>query len=392
MNQTNIPQLRPNFTDKEKRALLALWAVPGVGPRTLDTIRGLCDGNVGALLEVKPSEWFNAPGIKPDIREQLLHTRSLEHIAGAIEGRVARGGMRVAWQSDPEYPEKLLDVGDAPPLLFYRGSVGPPRKRLAMVGSRHVEPEFLRFAQSFASDLARRRVGIVSGGAIGIDRACHGGALEAHGETWAFFGSALDVLDAAQQNLAPRILDGGGVLFSEFPPGVRASTATFPRRNRLISGASDAVLVLRAGNPSGALHTARSAIEQQRPLLACPADPMNAAAVGTNEMIHKGWARSVYTVDHVLAALGFEAATASNEQAPEAMPEQAAPPASMQASLDDLSEPARSTYLALPRAPRTFEEVLDGTALDAAALTSALCELELFGFVVQRPGKVYEKL
>lgn len=384
MDEATTSQSRPNFTARQKRASLALWAVPGVGPRMLDAIRGLCDGDLGALLEVSPSEWFNAPGIRPEVRANLAKVSSLEQVAAAVEARAYRASMQIAWQCDPEYPERLLDVSDAPPVLFYRGSVGGPRRRLAMVGSRHVQPEFLVYAQGLAAELARHGAGVVSGGAIGVDRACHLGALAGAGETWAFLGAALDQLDPAQEKLGPSILHGGGVLFSELPPGVRASTTTFPRRNRLISGASDVVLVLRAGPSSGALHTARAAVEQKRPLLACPADPTNAAAEGTNELIHRGWARSVHTVAQLCEALGLGEARRSVEPPSEG--------AAVGKVLDELSELARSTYLALPRASRTFEQLLEGSRLEAAALTSALCELELYGLVLQRPGKVYEKI
>jgi DNA processing protein len=286
--------------------------------------------------------------------------------------------MRVAFAGEREYPERLLGVVDAPPLLFYRGEVGPPRRRVAMVGSRHPDQGFLPYARSFARQVAEGGVGIVSGAAMGVDRACHWGAMDAGGETWAFLGSALDALDSAQARMLPHFLERGGVFFSELPPGVRASTTTFPRRNRLISGASDAVLVLRAGKDSGSLYTAHAGRAQGRPVLALPGDVQNEGAAGCNTLLRDGHARACLSVEEVWRAVG-------------AWPERAVPPGTG-SSWEQLSAEAKGAYGLLDRVPRTFEEVLEGSRLPPAALTSALVELELSGWVVQHPGKLYEKV
>jgi DNA processing protein len=247
-----------------------------------------------------------------------------------------------------------------------------------MVGSRHPDQGFLPYARTFARQVAEGGVGIVSGAAMGVDRACHWGAMDAGGETWAFLGSALDELDPAQARLLPHFLERGGVFFSELPPGTRASTTTFPRRNRLISGASDAVLVLRAGAKSGSLYTAQAGRAQGRPVLALPGDVRNEAAEGCNELLRDGHARACLSVGEVWSAVG-------------ACPERAVPPGE-DSSWTRLSAEARGAYRLLERVPRSFDEVLEGSQLSPAALTSALVELELSGWVVQHPGKLYEKV
>jgi DNA processing protein len=256
--------------------------------------------------------------------------------------------------------------------------VGPPRRRVAMVGSRHPDQGFLPFARTFARQVAEGGVGIVSGAAMGVDRACHWGAMDAGGETWAFLGSALDELDPPQARMLPEFLERGGVYFSELPPGVRASRATFPRRNRLIAGASDAVLVLRAGSRSGALYTARAGQALGRPVLALPGDVRSEAAAGCNELIRDGAARACLSVEEVWNHVG-------------ARPALAVPPGSGE-SWEALSAEAREAYRLLDRVPRMFDEVLEGCRLSPAALTSALVELELSGLVIQHPGKLYERI
>ncbi|HYO65774.1 MAG TPA: DNA-processing protein DprA [Archangium sp.] len=363
----------------ERRALLALWAVPGLGPRALERLRAYTRGDLARLVACPVREWVGGAPLPVPVRRRLLEVPELGALADGVLERCAAVGMGVAFQGEPAYPERLAGTEDAPPLLFYRGEVGPPRRRVAMVGSRHPDQGFLPFARTFARQVAEGGVGIVSGAAAGVDRACHWGAMDAGGETWAFLGSALDELDPAQAKLLPHFLARGGVFFSELPPGVRASTTTFPRRNRLIAGASDAVLVLRAGATSGSLYTAEAGRTQGRPVLALPGDVMNEGAAGCNALIRDGHARACLSVQEVWRAVGFH-------------PQRVAPPVEGSSWREELSAEARGAYQVLDRVPRSFDEVLAGSRLSPGALTSALVELELSGLVIQHPGRLYEKV
>jgi predicted Rossmann fold nucleotide-binding protein DprA/Smf involved in DNA uptake len=214
-----------------------------------------------------------------------------------------------------------------------------------------------------------------------VDQACHWGALDGGGETWAFLGSALDALDPAQARLLPHFLTRGGVFYSELPPGVRASTRTFPRRNRLISGASDAVLILRAGEKSGSLYTALAALAQGRPLLALPGEVNNQAAAGCNALIRAGRAALCLAPEDACRAVGLKPrllVKAGRRVGAE--------------GLGGLSPEAQAAYRVLSREPRGIDEVLESCRLPSGTLTSALCELELSGLVIQHPGKLYERI
>jgi DNA processing protein len=362
----------------EQRATLALWAVPGLGPRTLEALRAFAGGSLAALLARPVREWLAEAPMAAPVRRRLALVDELDELAERLLEQCQVTGMEVAFAGDRAFPERLVGVPDAPPLLFYKGHVGPPRRRVAMVGSRHPDQGFLPVARTFARKVAEGGVGIVSGAAMGVDRACHHGALDADGETWAFLGSALDELDPPQARLLPVFLERGGVFFSELPPGVRASRSTFPRRNRLIAGASDAILVLRAGEKSGALHTAEAGQVIGRPVLAMPGDVLNEAALGCNQLIRDGKARACLGVEDVWSHVG-------------ARPVLAVPPGSGE-PWEALSAEARGAWLLLDRVPRTFDEVLAGCQLSPATLTSALVELELSGLVIQHPGKLYERI
>jgi DNA processing protein len=362
----------------EQRATLALWAVPGLGPKTLEAVRAFAGGSLARLVGSPVREWVAEVPVSSQVRRRLAGVEALGPVADRLLEQSAAGGMEVAFAGERAFPERLAAAPDAPPVLFYKGNVGPPRRRVAMVGSRHPDQGFLPFARKFAREVAEGGVGVVSGAAMGVDRACHYGALDVGGETWAFLGSALDELDEPQARMLPEFLDRGGVYFSELPPGVRASRQTFPRRNRLIAGASDAVLVLRAGKESGALYTAEDGLALGRPVLALPGDVRNEAALGCNELLRDGKAYACLGVEDVWKWVG-------------ARPVLAVPPGAGE-GWESLSEEARGAYRMLDRVPRTFDEVLAGCQLSPAALTGALVELELSGLVIQYPGKLYEKV
>ena len=369
------------LSEREQLATLSLWAVPGLGPKAFPAIHDLFHGDLAAVLDLAPSEWAGALDLTANVREMLGRVEKMADLGHCVADRARRAGVGIAFPEDEAFPSNLCRIPDPPPVLFFRGTPSAPRRRLAMVGSRHPDQGFHEIARRFAREVAEGGVGIISGAAIGVDWECHLGALQAKAETWAFVGSALDELDPPQARLMPRVLAGGGMFYSEFPFGVRASANTFPRRNRLISGAADAVLVLRAGRHSGALHTAQAAVNQGRPLLALPGEAGNEAAHGCNALIRSGNARLCLTKQDAWAALGVSPAVSVKPQAP-----------GVRLSDGCLSANARSAYQALGQATKSFEEILGSCPLAPAPLISALCELELMGLVVQHPGKRYEKV
>ena len=364
----------------ERLAILGLWAIPGIGPKTLDAIRATLGGEIRAALSVPVREWAPAVKLTVPVRGLLERITDLADLAQRVMRRAARKEIGIAFQGDPPFPTNLVGLEDAPPLLFFRGTPGPPRRRVAMVGSRHPAPEFGLRATTFAQDLALGGVGIVSGAAQGVDQCCHEGALAVGGETWAFVGSALDELDPAQAKLLPTFLRGAGMFYSELPIGVRANAASFPRRNRLISGAADAVLILRADSKSGALHTAKAAIKQGRPLFAIPGELNNPGAYGCNDLIRKGHARLFMQPKDIFDTLRIDPVLN-----PPAVPGKAI-------DFSQLSANARLAYEALDRSPRSLDEVGETCQMRSADLISGLCELELIGLIIQHPGKLYEKV
>ncbi len=363
----------------ERRVTAALWSLQGIGRQALDRL-----GQLGPLEQwhsAEPSHLMKAVAWSPRACESLRSIRSLGHVAERLEQRLVKLGYEVAFNGDPKYPPRVSELAQAPPMLFVMGpgAAVAPRRRVAMVGTRHPDQGFLERARFFAEVTSAACVGIISGGADGVDQACHGAALRAGAETWAFLGCAIDQIDAAQRRLVKPFREHGGTLFSEFPPGARSARDTFPRRNRLISGAADAVLVLRAPRGSGALHTVSYAIEQGRPVLAMPGDFFNEAAAGCNELIRSGRASICLEPNDLLRAAGLT-------------PAEAVTPVEAKLHVGELTPLAQQVLANVQRTPVDFEWLLTETKCGSGDLASALLELELANRVVKHPGRRYELL
>ncbi|MEQ1801491.1 MAG: DNA-processing protein DprA [Gammaproteobacteria bacterium] len=221
------------------------------------------------------------------------------------ENWLARPDAHLLTPADAGYPALLREISDPPPQLYVRGNVHAlSLPQLAIVGSRNATPGGADSAHSFASHLAARGFCITSGLAEGIDAAAHRGALAAPGITIAVCGTGPDIVYPRQHEaLADEIVAKGGAIVSEFAPGTTVYRANFPRRNRLISGLAVGTLVVEASLRSGALITARHAMEQGREVFAIPGSIHNPVARGCHHLIRNG-AKLVETAADIVDELG----------------------------------------------------------------------------------------
>ncbi len=288
---------------------------------------------------------------------------------------------RTIQRGEEGYPSSLARISGAPERLRVCGDLGVGRhaKRVAVVGTRNPDAYGVEMAARMAADLARAGVSVVSGGAEGIDTAAHRGALEAGGHTVAVFGCGLDVT-YPQKNRAlfEEIAGSGGALISEYEDSRAPTRYTFPERNRIISGLSDAVVVVRAGDRSGALITARWARRQGIPVFAVPGDVGNPLSFGSIDLLRAG-ARVAAGAADVLAPIGLQLPLGLATPAAAAF---ARPP-------ESLGGPAAAVLEALGPTPRHAEEVALAAKLDPGPALAALLDLELEGLCEQRPGQYF---
>jgi len=266
-----------------------------------------CEGNVVDSAD-DPDDLSAHANAKPRNEVPLDHgaavrlgAEGLLRLAERELGRARDESVRIETLADPGYPAALREIPDPPPVIYIRGTLGEDDDpRIAIVGSRRASRYGLEAAAAFASELARLGALVVSGLARGIDAAAHRGALEVEGRTLAVLGSGLaDLYPKEHGRLARRIVEHGGAVLSEYPFDMPPLAGCFPRRNRIISGLSAGVIVIEAAKASGALGTARLALEQGREVFAVPGPVMHETSVGTNGLLRAQAAHMACVVQDV---------------------------------------------------------------------------------------------
>jgi DNA processing protein len=351
------------------RYWLALLRAPGVGAvRFRELLQ-----RAGS-----PEKLFHNPSLADSGAELLAWLRNpdwtlVEQDLGWLE----QEGCHILTLDDPAYPPQLNELHDAPPLLFVRGAPGQLHNpQLAVVGSRNPSVIGKETAYAFSRSLAGAGIVITSGLAQGIDAASHQGAMDGGGHTIAVFGTGLDrVYPARNRDLARAIVEQGGALVSEYPPGTQPLPGNFPRRNRLISGLSLGTLVVEAALRSGSLITARMASEQGREVFAIPGSIHNPLARGCHRLIRDG-AKLVETAQDVLEELAPQLHAALECPAAEDGREPVA----------GLDPDYQRLLSGLGDAPSSVDQLVERSGLTPEAVSSMLLLLELQGHVISTAG------
>ncbi|MCX5801120.1 MAG: DNA-processing protein DprA [Candidatus Eisenbacteria bacterium] len=283
------------------------------------------------------------------------------------------GSEIVSW-TDEDYPSLLKHIQYAPPVVFFKGYITiASQPAVAIVGSRACSPSGRYVAERLARDIAARGFVVVSGLARGIDSAAHRGALAAGGLTIAVLGCGVDICYPPEnRKLLKEILVRGAVV-SEFLLGTPPLKQNFPLRNRLISGMSQAVVVVEAGEGSGALVTAGYALEQGREVFVVPGDTTLTSTVGSNRLLKEG-ARPITDAEDV-----FDELLPRLGDGPQAIPQ-------AQPFLEVLSGEEEAVLECLSLVPAHVDEVCDRLGRGSSVILSLLLSLELKGFVRQETG------
>jgi DNA processing protein len=381
-------------TEQDRLAWLALALTPGLRPkRILDAMREL-EAVGQAASDALTLPLTALEGLRfPAAAAQFIFDGKARAAAEEEWARVAAQGAIVLSYQCSAYPQQLREIYNPPPVLWVRGDAKlVVRHSIAVVGTRHPSPYGCGVAEMISRDLAVRRLLIVSGMARGIDTCAHKGALAARMPTVAVWGTGIDVIYPKEnKKLAEEILATGGAIVSEVPMGTFPAPQNFPRRNRILSGLSIAVLVVEAAENSGTRVTARCAAEQNRDLYAVPGNVTNKNSWTPNTLIKQG-AKLVATWEDVWEDLPSQVRLELENQAGfESKPENSA-------SLlpDPVLRPEEGVVLEILRSDESLQmdEILElvETQLTSSEVFTALFELELAGRVRQLPGKNYVRV
>lgn len=281
---------------------LRLAMVSRVGPRIRHALLQRF-GSARAVLAAAPDRLCEVEGVGPKLAESIAAAGEQVDAEGEI-ALCRRRGIDILTRSHDAYPRMLREIHDPPSVLFVTGGLKPEDAlAISIVGTRHATQYGLRQAERLAGSLARAGLTVVSGLARGIDAAAHRGALAAGGRTLGVLASGLvKIYPPEHDKLAAKVV-AQGALLSEAPAHARPLGGAFPQRNRLISGLSLGVIVVEAGDRSGALITARHAVEQGREVFAVPGRVDSRTARGCHRLIRDG-AKLVESADDVLEELG----------------------------------------------------------------------------------------
>ncbi len=269
-------------------AWMALVLTPGMGPtRCIRAVQRL-GGDAQRLLAASVTE-LEGLGLPAEAAQFVFSGRAKAAATEEI-GRLTDSGATFLTMDDEEYPARLMEIFDPPPVLWVRGDSSIlNRAGIAVVGTRNPTPYGSGMAEMLSRDLALRGMVIQSGMARGVDTCAHKGAVESGGRSVAVWGTGIDVIYPKEnKKLAEQIVASGGAIVSEFPLGTFPAPQNFPIRNRTLSGMSVGVLVVEAAEYSGTRITARCALEQGRDVYAVPGNATNKNAWGPNTLIKQG--------------------------------------------------------------------------------------------------------
>ncbi len=350
-----------------KIAWVGLNLVPSLTPRRRELLLRRYGGPVGAWEALRL-------GLPDDLRAEV-GDRALAEARRADPERelrlAERAGARVVTPDDPGYPPSLRGIPAPPPVLYVLGEVTPADARaVAVVGTRRCTSYGRLVAKRLASELGAHGVTVVSGLAPGIDTAAHEGALTT-GRTIAVLGTGLGKPYPAGSERRIQEIAARGAVLSEFPWEMPGTQWTFPRRNRIVAGLSQVVVVVEAPERSGALLTADFALAQGKEVLAVPGPITSEASRGTNRLIQDG-AKPVLSVADVLAELGI-------------LPLGPAP-------RPPLSPDAQRVYDLLGKEPLDPSEIVERTGFPHSKVAQIVLELVLAGQVEELPGRKYVRV
>lgn len=365
-NSSTHPLLPPT-TEDQRFDWLRLLRSRRVGISTFYRLMG--DHGTAAAALAKLPEIAMAAGVQSYeiCPEAVIHA----------EFKAARAvGARLVCRGDGIYPQTLMDLDDAPPMIWVMGNSDTLAKpQIALVGARNASSLGGRMARALASELGEAGFVITSGMARGVDTAAHLAALKTG--TIAVLGGGVDVLYPAENTrLAEDIVAQGGLRLSEQAMGLQPQARHFPARNRIISGLSLAVVVIEAAAKSGSLITARTALDQGREVMAVPGHPFDARASGCNMLLRDG-ARLVRNANDVIEALAPLAQPA---------PELPLEPTQVERPLAEIAKLHQKILDRLGPSPVGEDQLIRDLGATSRAISPALTDLELEGRISREPG------
>jgi DNA processing protein len=369
-----------DLVDDELASWLAFSVLsgPGIGPQKAKLLLERF-GSLNSAWHASETQLRAIRELHRHVVDKFLSVRHTIEPARLLN-QVQSSQMRALDFYHPLYPADLREIHDPPLVLFMKGKLRPEELThcVGVVGTRHPTAYGQRLAKQIAKGLAENGVTVVSGMAVGIDSFAHYGAIEGKGRTLAVLASGVDVCyPSSNRPLYTKLVTGeNGAVLSEFLPGTKPEKWRFPARNRLISGISQCLAVIEAGETSGSLITARLAFEQNRDVFALPGRVDSPMSQGTNGLIVRNMARLLSTHEEILVDKGWVPAPQAGTTVP---------------TVVELYGREREVFEQITNEPVHFDYLSEKLGMNAGELSATLTMLELAGIVTRLPGDWYAR-
>jgi DNA processing protein len=319
-----------------------------------------------------PATGLISAGLPARVVENFIQIRKSVDLEKVME-KVTSQGVKVYTWEDDDYPKRLKEISQPPPVLFVKGTFNVEDDwAVSVVGTRRVTPYGRQVAAEVSRFLAENGVTVVSGLARGVDAIAHQTAVKAGGRTFAVLGSGVDVIYPPEHRKLAEDIAQQGAVISDYPMGTQPESTNFPPRNRIIAGLSLATIVVEAGETSGALITAKFAVEQGRDVFAVPGSILTPQSDGTNRLIEEG-ARPLLRMNEILEVLKLEN-----------IPEKQATRKTITASPEE-----KKVLQYLSQDPVHIDEICNLSALPIQTVSATLTMMELKGLVAHVGGMKY---
>ena len=365
-----------------RESCLAWIAGGGIAPDSLREILEEKNDPIALYESFRRSGTLGGAERLPERNLQLLRDSCKERRLAAWQQLIFTHGIRALTCEDPEYPRKLQNLPDAPAILFYQGSLRALEKdSVSIVGSRSATWRGLDATRKIAGDLSRCGITIVSGLAAGIDAAAHQGCLQGGAPTIAVLGCGLDQqYPQTNAKLRAQIIEKDGLVLSEYAPGEKPLGWHFPYRNRIISGLGNCLVLMEARIRSGSMTSVQHALNQGKDVFVHPGEAGNLRCEGNHQLLREG---AIYftTAEDLMEDMGWLDKRQDVGQNSESSSRKA--PGVTGAEKNILDE--------LEKCEASFDELCSRLNLPAAQLNAALSMLQIQGWIIAMPGKIYAR-
>lgn len=362
---------------EEKLSWLTLYLIKGLGNSMIIRLVKKF-GSPENVLEAGLPELMRVDGIREDVARRITRRECITEPEGELE-KAHRLNARIISFGDESYPPLLREIHSPPIILYLKGADLPPDMDfIAIVGSRNPTHYGIKVAERIGRGLALKKVGVVSGMAVGIDASAHQGSLSGKGFTMAVLGAGLDIDYPVPNRQLRKKIEALGLVVSEFPVGTPPEPRNFPIRNRIISGLSRGVVVVEATLKSGSLITASLALDQGREVFSVPGSINSFKSTGTHLLIKQG-AKLVETADDILEEFRFKKDALRHETG---MSETAE-------SVHGMDDFEKKIFDILSDYPLHLDDIARSSGMDSGVVSSILMKLELKGVIKQLPGKIF---